>query len=228
MRDRDAAHPVPVPLEVRVARVDRGGADGAGPPVVQFGARHREAPAGGDTALVRLEDRARRHAQHRGVHELGAHREVRVLAGAVGKRLGPEVGGRDGDSEPGAGQAVDDLEAQGERVADLGVQHVGRDDTVLAALIELPVCPPDQAVDGVAVLGLGQRRLVVGPAELVPTVTDAVGPRDQQLTTAAGGHLVPGEAVEQVDTADGVAAQPGAHLGDDGALHAADQLDLLP
>ena len=78
------------------------------------------------------------------------------------------------------------------------MQHVGGPDAVAAALVQLPVGPADETVDGVAVLGLRQRCLVLDPAELVASVANPVGPRDQQLTAPASAHLALGVAVEHV------------------------------
>ena len=86
------------------------------------------------------------------------------------------------------------------------------------AVQQSPGLPADQAVDRVAVLGVGQRQLQDVFRELVAAVADPVRPGQQQLAAPTGAHLGGGEAVQQLTTAGRVLAEGGADLGDQGAL----------
>jgi hypothetical protein len=81
-----------------------------------------------------------------------------------------------------------------------------------------PRRPADESVDRVLRRDLVERQLVLGPAELVGAVFDAVRPRREHLPASGRRQLVRGVAVEHVLVPDRVGAEAGADLGDDDSL----------
>ena len=67
-------------------------------------------------------------------------------------------------------------------------------------------------------LGLGQRRLVTAPGELVAPVSQPVRPRDQRLASPAAAALVLLVPVEQRPVGRLICAQPTPDLDHDNAL----------
>jgi hypothetical protein len=120
-----------------------------------------------------------------------------------------------------------DAECERKRVAGLRTDDVLHHDAGRLTLPDGPGCPADEAVDRVLVLRLGERQLVASPLELVAAVEQPVRPRDQHLPAARGADLVGAVAVEELPAAQGVRAEPAAHLDDYGALVIARELDLL-
>jgi len=95
------------------------------------------------------------------------------------------------------------------------------------AVGEHPRDVADKAMAGIVPGGLTQPQLLGLPDEGVLAVADPVRPGQQVLTLPPSGRLVLGEATDHVDAVHRVAAQGGAHLGDDGAMTAGDDLVLL-
>jgi hypothetical protein len=87
-----------------------------------------------------------------------------------------------------------------------------------------PVAPAQEPVDGVVLVRLGERDLVVLAAEGVGPVTDPFGPRNQRLPPRTGATILGPIPVEQLDPADAVLTQPTADLDDGGALVAVAEL----
>ncbi len=87
-----------------------------------------------------------------------------------------------------------------------------------ASGLQLPRDPADQAVNGIALLGFGERELQVGAVEAVAAFTDTVGPGDEQLPSPAGDGGIGCEAVQQGPPVHFVVAQGRAQLDHDGLL----------
>jgi hypothetical protein len=100
-------------------------------------------------------------------------------------------------------------------------------DAVRIALLHVPGDPADETVDGIRVLGLGQRKLMPTPPELVASVLQPIGPRNEHLAPTCGRHLVDGVAIDDVPAVDGVRTETSAYLDDHDALAAEFDLELL-
>src|SRR6202042_1721133 len=124
-------------------------------------------------------------------------------------------------------ERVLDLKAQRPRPAGLGVQDVLDDDPVRSPRRQLPVAPPNESVDRVVSLRLGQDQLVAGAGELEPSVAYPIGPRDQHLPAASAAHLVDRVAIQQRPVRGLVGSQSAPDLADDGALAVVAALVLL-
>jgi hypothetical protein len=98
------------------------------------------------------------------------------------------------------------------------MQYVAQVDPACGLPQAGPVGEPEEAVDGVAFLGLAQRRLMLFAFPGVPAVAQPVGPGDQRLATGAGGHLVLGVPVEELTPVGDVGPQPSTDFDDGDAV----------
>ena len=120
-----------------------------------------------------------------------------------------------------------DLQVERERIPGLRMEDMTEQNAVRLALPHLPAEPADEAVDGIRVLRLVERKLVPAALELVASVLQPVGPRNEQLTPTPGRHLVDAVPVHDVLTVDRVRPQPSAYLDGDRALLGEHHLELL-
>src|SRR5450631_84969 len=146
---------------------------------------------------------------------------------AVGSGSCAAIGGGDRDADAVIIERVRRAQLEQVRVPHLRDEPQPEHDALSVALLERPVVPARQAVDRVAGGGLGESELVDVASELIPTVADAVGPRDEQLAAGASAHLVAGVAVEEVSTVQRIAADPAPTADHDQALSARAQFELL-
>lgn len=82
-------------------------------------------------------------------------------------------------------------------------------------------------MDGGALVGLGQRYLLVGAVEGVGTVGEPVGPGDQGGAVGAVADRVAGVGVEDVAVGHRVRSDPTADLDDGGPVVAGVDLEML-
>jgi hypothetical protein len=107
------------------------------------------------------------------------------------------------------------------------MEHVLHHDPVRLALPDGPGGPANEAVDGVLLLRVVDRKLVAPSLELVAAVLHPVGPRDQHLPPAGRAHLIDPIAVDELAAGGGVRPEPAADLYDDGPLILERDLDLF-
>src|SRR5215208_3966777 len=106
-----------------------------------------------------------------------------MVAASVGARGVPAIGSGRLHAQALVGEPILDAERQTERVAGPRMQHVLHHDPVLRALGGDPGGPADEPVDGVLLLEVVDRELVVLSVEAVAAILDSVGPRDEDLST---------------------------------------------
>ena len=122
---------------------------------------------------------------------------------------------RDGrHHEPLGADLVLDGDVERERIPGLRVHDGAHDDPRPFVDAWLPRLPPQEAVDRVVLLGLGERHLLRGAVPRVPAVGEPIGPRDQGRAVRAVAHLVERERVEHVVRTDVVDADGAANLDD--------------
>ncbi len=153
-------------------------------------------------------------------------RQVGVVAGAVGRRVGPDVGGRGPHLQTVGPEGVGDRQVEGEGVPGSGGERGGHDHRRVGPPSGGPGLPPHQAVDGVAPLGLGEGQLVGAPPEGVAAVAQSVRPRQQGRPVAAVAAGIDRVGVEDRSTVDVVGADPAADLHHRGPLVAVDERHL--
>ncbi len=111
-----------------------------------------------------------------------------------------------------------DRRLEGAGPARLRVDAYSIDDRVSLPLDENPRHVASEAMTGVVASRLGERKLLSDPVEGVPAVAYPVRPRNQILPTTALDRFHDIEAVHDITTVEGKAAQRGAHLGNHGAM----------
>jgi hypothetical protein len=107
-----------------------------------------------------------------------------MRAGAVRARVAPDVRRVRSNREPVRRERVLDADPEREWVPGLREERVLEHDPVRLVLHDRPPGPAHEAVDRVAVLGLGQRELVSAAFELVLAVAQTIRPRDEQLSAS--------------------------------------------
>src|SRR5688572_26275848 len=85
-----------------------------------------------------------------------------------------------------------------------------------------------EAMTGVVPSRFSERKLLCDPVEGVPAVTNSIRPRDQILPPTSRAHLIDAEPAYHISPIYREGAQRGAHLRDDGAIGARDDLVLIP
>src|SRR3954470_22202585 len=192
--EADPGAPVAVAREVAEARIDRLAAHGprACEVVWRAGDRHRRAR--GQHPLVD------RHARRRGDLEhpvVGAPAQVGMQPAAPRRRRVADVGRAHFERQPVAVELVRRLDPHRERVAGPRARVAAESDRVRRARADREALVEHEPVQRRAPLGLVQRQPVLGAAEAIAAVADAVRPRREHLAAVAVGGRAGGERVEQ-------------------------------
>ena len=128
----------------------------------------------------------------------------------VRRRSGPRVDRRSRDPDPRGTRLVLDRQAQRERIAGARKQVECEARARRLVALDAPREPACEAVDGVVLLRLGDRRLVAASRELVAPAREPVRPRDQRLPGATRRNVAGGVTVEDVPVAQRELAHPAA------------------
>ena len=149
-----------------------------------------------------------------------------MRATPVGARLAPGVGSGRPHAKAGSRQRILDGELERERIAGLRLQYVLHHDPVRLAIAHIPGGPADEAVDGIAMLGLVQRELVGTAVEVVAPVLEPVRPGNENLSPARWALFAARIPVEDLMSPGRVRAETAAHLVDDDPLAVSCELDV--
>ena len=83
-------------------------------------------------------------------------------------------------------------------------------------------------MEGVALVRLAERYLMIGTVEAVTAVAEAIRPGDQHGAVRAVAHRVDGVGLQDIPIARAIGADPAAHFDDGCPLPGGADLELLP
>ena len=180
--------------------IEPGGADRARLAEVEQRALDRSRGSGRDAAVVGGQPGRRGQGQLAVVDRRGPDGQVRVRPGAIGGRVAPAVARGDGDLQAAIRvQAVSGLDFQAERISLVAVRGTAQQYRTGVVADDRPRRPARQAMDRVAMGGLGQRQLESGAVEGVSPAVDPVRPGGGS-GLGSGGRLPRGAAAVPILT----------------------------
>ena len=175
---------------------------------------------------VDLEHPARGEGERPVVDVAGSGREVRMPARAVRRRIRARVHRADARLEALLVERVGDRDGEPMRVAGLG-GHLGLEHRAGGrGLGDGEVGPGDEAVQGVAAVGLRERELLLDALEGVAAVDDAVRPRHEHGAAEERADRVGREGHDEVAAVGGERAEARADGGDLGDVPTGLETDL--
>src|SRR3954451_5359683 len=194
---------------------------------VEFGAGDRYTIRRQLALVVGVDPRCRSELQLALVDQPFARREIGVLACPVRAcRLAEVRRGRRHDQAV-VPHLVRDRCVEDERIPLLRMDPRGPFNAALVAFEQDPVPPPQQPVDRVVLLRLGQRGLPRRALPLVRPVGQPVRPRDERVAACTIRHLVQREWVQHGTLTDVVLANRTSYLDDRRSLVTVTDLELL-